>query len=71
MASVYDKLEINLNLLLVKNDPIMQKNGISVFVLIIELSLIEWDAVIWFRQKNPPWMCVMSVTLLSLGIFNS
>lgn len=31
----------------------MQKNGISGFVLIIKLSLMEWDAVIWFSQKKP------------------
>jgi len=34
MVSVYNKLELDLNLLVLKNDPIMQKNGLSVYMLI-------------------------------------
>lgn len=46
-----DRLEMDLNLLLLKNDLIMLKNGFFFFwrcgfVLIIELGLMEWDAVI-------------------------
>lgn len=69
MVSVYDQLEMNLNLLLLKNYLIMQKNGISVFVLMIELDGVGCCHLV--QSKKPPQTCVMSVTLLGLGIFHS
>lgn len=32
---MYDKLDLDLKLLLLKNDPVMRKNGISIYMLIM------------------------------------
>lgn len=53
---MYNKLGVAFSLLLLKNDPIMQKNGVSLYMLVISTySLLEWNAIIWFGQnQNKP-----------------